>query len=162
MDKRRLYEDIAIIRRRIFALSVLTGFLVVTVASIWANSANPYRLFVTTALALVVFGILGFVAGIVYERLVTVPLVESYREEARRQRAVLGPEPLEMDLPVSELKSGMIVCDQVKSSEGAMLVRAEAVLTDRLISQLREKGVGSVRVKAQRHPVSTEQASSVS
>ena len=58
-----------------------------------------------------------------------------------------------MELPVSDLQPGMTVCEEVLSSEKAMLVKKGAILTERLISLLQEKEVPSVRVKAQRPSV---------
>jgi len=55
-----------------------------------------------------------------------------------------------MEVPVSELRAGMAVCQQVDSAEGALLVRPGAILTDRLILTLQENGIERVRVKAQR------------
>ncbi len=154
MDKRRLFEDIALIKRRMFALSAFAGFSAVAVATIFGRGFDFFALFVNSVIALMVFGGLGFALGVIYERLVQDPLIESYREEERgRIRALQQqgePETLEMEIPVSELKAGMAVCQQVNSSSGALLVRSGAVLTDRLIKTLKDQGIDRVVVKAQR------------
>ena len=150
MDKRRLFEDIATIRKRIFALSASTGFTVVFVASIWGKGFDFLTIFINSSIGLIVFGALGFAIGILYERLIEEPLVESYRIEAAERLGSLTQANLELDVAVSELQPGMKVCNQVISSEGATLVRPGTVLTDRLIAMLQEKGIDSVRVRAQR------------
>jgi len=131
----------------------------VALASLLENGFDFYSVFVDSAAAMLIVGSLGYGIGIVYERVVEAPLVESYREEART-RALAGSEPLAMDLPVSELKPGMRVCEQVKSSDGAILVRKRGVLTSSLISRLHEKGIESVQVEAQRVSSTTEETSS--
>lgn len=152
MDKRRLYEDIALIRKRIFASSAFAGFIVVGAASIAGKGFDFYTVFVNAALGMMIFGALGFALGFLYERLIEEPLIESYRAEAA-DRMTSHMESLEITLTVAELRPGMKVCDQVTSSEGATLVRPGTVLNGRLISVLSEEGIESVRVKAQRAPV---------
>ncbi len=155
MDKRRLYEDISTIKKRLFALTAFAGFSTVAAATIFGKGFDFFALFVNSVVALLVFGGLGFAIGSLYERLIEDPLIESYREEERgRIRALQQgePETLEMEVPVSELKPGMSVCQQVNSAEGALLVRPGAVLTDRLIKTLRDNGIDKVVVKAQRSP----------
>ena len=153
MDKRRLFDDIALIKRRLFALSTFAGFGLVGAATVYGKGLDLFILFVNCALAMLVFGGLGLVMGIVYEKVVEDSLIESYRSEARERIEILKhgeTEMLEMEVPVSELKSGMAVLDKVESSEGALLVRPGAILTSRLITTLQSEGIDKVRVKAQR------------
>ena len=153
MDKRRLYEDIALTKKRIFALSTFAGFTLIGVATLYGKGLDFFSLFVNTSLGLLIFGGLGLGIATIYERLIEEPLLESYRQEARARVEALQnrePEMLELEVPVSELKAGMSVCEQVNSSEGALLVRPGAILTDRLIATLQQSGVETVRVKAQR------------
>jgi hypothetical protein len=140
---------VAVIRKRMFAFLTLLGFSVVAVTSILTKGFDFLTVFVSSALGMIVFGGLGFLAGVMYERIILDPLVDSYRQEAR-EAAESQSQHLEMDLPVTDLRAGMRVCEQVSSNEGATLIRKGTVLTDRLISMLHEKGVELVRVKAQR------------
>ncbi|MFH1741823.1 MAG: hypothetical protein ABIH23_22695 [bacterium] len=153
MDKRRLFEDIALIKRRLFALSTFAGFALVGAATVYGKGLDLFLLFVNCALAMLFFGGLGLALGMIYEKVVEDSLIESYRAEARERIETLKhgePEMLEMEVPVPELKAGMAVLDQVNSSEGALLVRPGAILTSRLITTLQENGIEKVRVKAQR------------
>ncbi|HOE10252.1 MAG TPA: hypothetical protein PLQ35_05590 [bacterium] len=153
MDKRRLFENIALTKKRIFALTTFAGFSVVCVATIYGKGIDFLALFVNSAVAVIVFGLLGLGTAVLYERLIEAPLINSYREEARQRIRNLQhgePEMLEMEVPVSDLRAGMAVCQQVDSAEGALLVRPGAILTDRLILTLQENGIERVRVKAQR------------
>jgi hypothetical protein len=153
MDKRRLLKDIAMIRKQLFALTAFVGFLLVILATIMGRGFDPLVIFRNAVLGLVFFGVLGFLWGRIYEKVVERPLIESYREEARMEIEKLkhaGSERVAMDLSVSELTSGMRVLDPVYSKDGALLVREGAVLSDRLIQTLRENNVASIKIEAQR------------
>ncbi|MFB3789076.1 MAG: hypothetical protein ACE15F_22180 [bacterium] len=153
MDKRKLFRDIARIRQQLFALTAFAGFVVVCLATLIGQGPDFYVLFRNSTLAILAFGVLGYVWGILYVRTVESPLLESYRLEAQQrveELRNLGHQRLTMTVSVSELVPGMKVVDAVFTKEGALLVRQGAVLSERLIQALKENNIPAVKVEAQR------------
>ncbi len=160
MDKRKLYNDIAKIRKQIFALTAFGGFITVCVATILGQGMNFYAVFVNSIIALIAFGAIGFVLGFIYEKNVEQPLIESYREESRQRVEELrsqGPQKLSMPLNVSDLSPGMKVLEPVQNKDGALLVRPGQVVNPRIIQLLRDNNISQVKVEAQRNaPTSSD------
>ncbi len=155
MDFRRLYNNIAEVKKMIFVVVSTGAMALVFVASTIANCnpLNVHAIMLWTVGAYIVFSIAGLLLGVVYEKVVEEPLVESYRQEARARIEALRsgePERLQMSVATSDLQPGMKVVNQVNSSEGALLVRPGAVLTTRLVSVLQESGIKQITVEAAR------------
>ncbi len=154
MDKRKLYKDIAKVKKQIFSLTAFTGFLVVCLATLAGQGLNFYVVFQNSILAIILFGLMGVGLGYMYEKTVEKPLIESYREEARQRIEDLktqGPQKLAMPINVSELSPGMKIIDAIQSKDGALLVRAGQVVNERIIQILRENNIQQVKVEAQRN-----------
>jgi len=153
MDKRKLFRDIARIRQQLFALTAFAGFVVVGLATLIGQGPDFYVIFRNSTVAILAFGALGYVWGILYVRTVENPLLESYRLEAQQQVEELrnlGHQRLTMTISVSELAPGMKVADAVYTKEGALLVRQGAALSERLIQSLKENNIPAVKIEAQR------------
>jgi len=157
MDKRKLLRDIARIRKQLAALTAFAGFVVVSLATLAGQGFDFYMIFRNSSVAILVFGVLGYLWGEIYARTVEHPLVESYRQEAQQrveELRALGNPRLTMTVSVSELTPGIKVVDAVYSKEGALLVRQGTVLTEHLIQTLKENNIPAVKIEAQRpdHP----------
>ncbi len=155
MDKRRLYQEIADVKKMIFAFTSTGAMVIVFLAALFRyhNPLNLHAIMIWTIGSYVFFALAGMVLANIYERIIEGPLIESYRDEARARIEALKsgePEKLQMQIPVTDLQTGMKVIHQVNSPEGALLVRPGAVLTKRLIRNLQEAGIDSVTVEAQR------------
>ncbi|MGI6457017.1 MAG: hypothetical protein ACOX5R_15555 [bacterium] len=153
MDKRKLYRDIARVRKQIFAFTTCLAFLTVALATLLGHGMNFYLVFQNSIFAILVFGCLSYAWGILYEKIIEKPLVESYRDDARKRIEELrnaGGQRLAMSLSVSELTPGMKTVDPVHGPAGELIVRAGAILNDRMIQILRENNIASVKVEAQR------------
>ncbi len=154
MDKRKLYKDIAQIKKQIFAFTCLIAFVSVALATFIGHGFDFYMVFRNSVIALIVFGVLSYMWGYLYAIIVEKPLIESYRMDAQRRIEELknaGNQRLSMKISVSELSPGMKVIDAIYSNEGALLVREGAVLTERLIRTLKDHNIPSVKVEAQRN-----------
>lgn len=152
MDKNKVLRDIAQIQQQIFALTTVTGFLLVTTATILSQGFAPYIIFRNAVLGLLGFGILGYIWGRIYGRIVETPLLRSYHEE-KKLTSDSEPSPesekIPLDVDITELTPGMKVLGSVYTPDGALLVREGAVLTERLIQTLMENGISTVRIEAQ-------------
>ncbi len=152
MDKRKLFRDISRIKKQLFALTAFTGFLLVTMTTLITQGTDFYLVFRNACVSIIVFGILGYIWGWIYERTTEEPLVESYRMEAMErveQLKNMNSRRVALSMSIPELSPGMKVIDAVYSKEGALLVRQGAVLNDRMIAILKENNVQQVRVEAQ-------------
>ena len=132
--------------------------LIVFCVALWANRnpLNLHAIVLWTIASYVVFGVAGIILGNLYERIVEAPLMESYRNEARKRIDALktgDSERLQIQWSTRDLQPGMKVVHQVNSPEGALLVRPGAVLTARLIRNLQDAGIETVTVEAQRSAV---------
>ncbi|MGC9328220.1 MAG: hypothetical protein ACP5I1_11340, partial [Candidatus Hinthialibacter sp.] len=110
MDKRKLYKDIARIKKQLFAISVFCGFFLVTVATLLTHGSDFIILFRNAALSVITFGVLGYLWGILYEQITEAPLIESYRMEAVKKAEELkqtGKNRFAMTIDVNELTPGM-------------------------------------------------------
>lgn len=158
MDRVRLSYNIARIRKQIFSVVAFSGFAAVLVATIVGHGLDLYLLFVHSVISTLLFGLVGYGLGIFYQWMVEEPLIESYREEAKIRIEELknsGPQRVVMEMQVSDLQQGLKSVDTVHNKDGALLVRAGAVLNDRLIKLLRENNIGSIKVEGQKN-ISTE------
>ncbi len=154
MDKRRLYKDIAIIRKQIFSITAFSGFIVVCMATLAGQGMDFYLVFRNAIIAIIVFGLLGILLGYMYQKNIEHPLIESYRDEARQRIEDLksqGPQKLAMPINVSELTPGMRMIDPIQNKDGALLVRANQVVNERIIQILRDNNIAQVKVEAQRN-----------
>jgi len=159
MDKRKLFRDIAVVRKQLFSLVAFGGFLVVSMATLLGQGMNFYLIFRNSIVSILAFGVIGFIVGKVYAGVVEKPLIESYRGEAKQRIEDLksmGTQRLAMPISISELSPGMKVVNTVQNKDGALLVRAGAILTERLIQTLRENNVAGIKVEAQKQ-VPTEE-----
>lgn len=153
MDKVKLYRDIARIKKQLFALISLAGFVCVSVATFIGHGFNFVVLFRNSILAIIGFGGIAYLIGLLYEKMVERPLIDSYREEAKKRIEELksmGNQKMAMKINVSELSPGMRVIDPIYSKEGALLVRGGASLTDRMIKVLKDNNIQQIKVEAQR------------
>ena len=159
MDKRRLYEDLADMKKVIFAATSVGAMVIVFGVALWAhhNPLNLHAIVVWTVGSFVVFGIAGILLGNLYERIVEAPLIESFRNEARDRINALktgDTERLQVQWSSQDLQPGMKVVHQVNHPEsGALLLRPGAVLTARLIRNLQDGKIEKVTVEAQRSAV---------
>ncbi|MBN2326990.1 MAG: hypothetical protein JXR73_07535 [Candidatus Omnitrophica bacterium] len=122
-----------------------------TVATLFTHGSDFFLIFRNAALSVFVFGVLGYLWGILYERITEAPLIESYRMEAVKKAEELkqkGKNRVAMAINVDELTPGMKCLEAVYSEEGAHLVRQGAVLTDRMISILKENNIQQITVEA--------------
>lgn len=154
MDKRKLYKDIARIRKQIFSVTAFTGFALVCLATLFGQGFDFYAVFRNSTFAIIGFGLLGYGLGHLYQTTVQEALIDSYRVEAQRRiddlKNVGSSKRLAMKINVSELNPGMKVIDAIyNKTDGSLLVREGAVLTDRLIQTLRENNITNVKVEAQ-------------
>lgn len=152
MDKRKLFKDIARVKKQLFALTAFSGFFLVTVTTLITQGSNLFIVFRNASVSIIVFGILGYIWGWIYEKTTEVPLVESYRMEAMErveQLKNVGSRRVSLMVGVSDLSPGMRVIDAIYSSEGALLVRQGATLNDRMIAIMKENNIQQVKVEAQ-------------
>ncbi|MBI1387059.1 MAG: hypothetical protein GC154_01250 [bacterium] len=160
MDKRRLYRDIAIMRQRIFAVTAVIGFAVVLAGTIIGNGMDFNLAFRNSVLALMGFGLLGYLWGMYYEKVAEPALVESYRTEAQKRMDELKADPNKrfiLEMSVDELQPNMISVNAVTNSDGALLVREGAKLTERMIQNLKDNGVRAIKVEAQHRQMADEE-----
>ncbi len=153
MDKVKLYRNIARVRKQMFAIISLVGFLAVSVATLLGHGMNFMVLFRNSIIAILLFGILSYVLGMIYEKIIEEPLVDSYRKEAKERIEELkksGNQRMAMKMNVSDAEPGYRVVEPIYSKEGALLVRGGATLNERLIKVLKENDVQQVKVEAQR------------
>lgn len=152
MDKRKLYQDMARVRQQIFAVTAVSGFLAVLIATFIGQGFDFYAAFRNSVLALIGFGFLGFLWGKYYEKIIEYPLIESYRRDAQERvdelKSSKGKRVL-MDMDVNELKPGMISVNAVYNQDKAMLVREGARLTERMIQTLKDNGIKSIKIEGQ-------------
>lgn len=159
MDKRKLYRDIARIRQQIFALTACFGFAVVLIATLWTQGFDLYLAFRNSVIALVAFGLFGFLWGKYYENIIENPLIESYRRDAQQRVEDLKSESgkrVVMDLSVDELKAGMISINAVYNQDRAMLVREGARLTERMIQTLKDNNISNIKIEGQVRETSSD------
>lgn len=152
MDKRKLFKDIARIKKQLFALSAFMGFALVTITTLITQGSDLFTVFQNAAISIIVFGILGYLWGLIYEKTTEEPLMESYRLEAMErveQLKNMGSRRVAMMVSVSDLSPGMRVVDAIYNAEGALLVRQGVVLNDRMISVLKENNIQQIKVEAQ-------------
>lgn len=160
MDKRQLYKNIAQMKQRIFAVTACTGFSLVILGTILGNGMNFNILLRNSIFGLLGFGILGYLWGIYYERVAEPALVESYRDEAQQRMEELRGDPNKrfiLDMSVDEVQPNMISITAVHNKDGALLVREGAKLTERMIQNLRDNGISSIKVEAQHRQVSSDE-----
>ncbi|MEW6234506.1 MAG: hypothetical protein AB1656_03900 [Candidatus Omnitrophota bacterium] len=153
MDKVRLFRDIARVKKQMFAMVSLAGFLAVGTATIIGHGFNFVFLFRNSIIAIIAFGGLAYVCGILYEKIVEAPLIDSYRAEAKQridELKTMGSQRMAMRVGVSELTPNMKVIDPIYSKEGALLVRGGASLTERLIKIIKDNNIQQVSVEAKR------------
>ncbi len=153
MDKRKLYKDIARIRKQIFSVTAFGGFALVCTATLLGQGFDFYSIFRNSTLSIIGFGLLGWGLGHIYQTTVQEALIESYRSEAQQRiddlKNVGSSKRLVMKISVSELNPGMKVLDAIyNKTDGSLLVREGAILTARLIQTLRENNITSVKVEA--------------
>ncbi len=151
MDKRKLYKDVARVKKQLFAATAFTGFLLVTLTTLITQGNNFFLVFRNASISILFFGFLGYVWSRIYEKTTEGPLVESYRMEAMERIEDLkssGGKMVALDVATSELSAGMKVINEVKSSEGASLVRKGAILNDRMITVLKEHNIQQIKVEA--------------
>lgn len=154
MDRVKLTYDIARIRKQIFSVVAFTGFAAVLIATVIGHGFDMVLLFIHSVVSMLVFGAIGYGLGLFYQWMVEDPLVESYREEARVRIEELknsGPQRVVMEMTVGELQAGLKSVDTVHNKDGALLVRAGAVLNDRLIKLLRENNIDKIKVEGQKN-----------
>lgn len=160
MDKRNLYRNIALMKQRIFALTALLGFAVVSTGTIIGSGFDFDLLFRNSVVSLLAFGFLGYLWGLYYERIAEPALVESYRMEAKQRMEELKGDPNKrflLDVKVEELQPNMISVNAVYNKDGAMLVREGAKLTERMIQNLKEHNIPSIKVEAQHRQVDSDE-----
>jgi len=153
MDKVRLYHDIARVKKQMFAIVSLAGFLTVGAATVIGHGFNFVYLFRNSIIAIIAFGGLAYIWGVIYEKIVEAPLIDSYRAEAKQRIDELknmGSQRMAMKVSASELTPNMKVIDPIYSKEGALLVRGGASLTERLIKILKDNNIQQVAVEAKR------------
>ncbi len=158
MDRVRLSYNIARIRKQIFSIVAFSGFAAVLVATIIGHGFDMYTLFIHSGIAVLVFGTSGYLLGNFYQWIVEEPLIESYREEAKQRIEELknaSPQRVVLELSVGELQPGLKSIETVNNKEGALMVRAGAVLNDRIIKLLRENNIEKIKVEGQKN-ISTE------
>ena len=105
------------------------------------------------------FGVLGYLWGMYYERVVEPALMESHRNESQRRMEELKGNPNQRflsDMSVDEVQPNMISISAVHNKDGALLVREGAKLTERMIQNLRANSIASIKVEAQHRQVSTD------
>jgi hypothetical protein len=152
MDKRKLFKDIARIKKQLFALSAFTGFFLVTVTTLITQGSDLFAVFRNAAISIIIFGILGYLWGWIYEKTTEESLVESYRMEAMErveQLKSMGGRRVALTVSVSDLSPGMRVVDAVYNAEGALLARQGAVINDRMIAVLKDNNIQQIKVEAQ-------------
>lgn len=154
MDRVRLSYDIARIRKQIFSVVAFSGFAAVLAATIIGHGLDMKLLFIHSVISMLFFGCIGYGLGMFYQWMVEDHLIESYREEARIRIEELknsGPQRVVMEMPTAELQAGLKSVDTVHNKDGALLVRAGAVLNDRLIKLLRENNIDKIKVEGQKN-----------
>lgn len=155
-----MLRSIARIRKQIFSIVAATGCVTVSAATVIGRGFDTYQLFLNATIAILVFGFIGYLLGLLYNWLIEQPLLESYREEARQRVEALkntGQQRVSMEIAVSELEPGMKAVETIHNQDGALLVRSGAVINNRMIKLLRENGIQKIKIEGQRS-VSTEDA----
>lgn len=121
------------------------------IATYLGHGFNLYLIFRNAIMAILLFGFLGYIWGIIYERVMQDPLIESYRLEAKERidkLKTMGDQASTTSIPVDELVPGMIAAEEVYNQDGALLVGEGSVLTERSIQTLREHRIPSVSIAA--------------
>ncbi len=153
MDKRRLTKTVSRIQQQLFVTTAMSGFLVVFFVSLYFHGSNFNRILINVIAAFLVFGVLGYLFSRMYVAIVERPLIDSYREEERQRITELSNQSgrrYSMTVNVADLTPGMKVIDEVYNKEQALLVRAGAILNQRMINTLRENNITSVNVEGQK------------
>ncbi len=160
MDKVRLYKEIAQMKQRLFAVTACIGLILVILGTVIGNGMDFNILLRNAILGLLGFGLLGYLWGIYYEHIAEPALVESHREEAKQRMEDLKGDPNKrfiLDMSVDEVQPNMISISAVHNNDGALLVREGAKLTERMIQNLRDNGISSIKVEGQHRQVANDE-----